>query len=673
MTRREDVLLTAMHEGKGGNRVVVFTLCGMLLGVMAPLGWIILRLLLFWDDTTPLFEQVIRDIVATRQSSFMYSYMCGGTMAVLGTFGFFIGRSSQQIHERAVKLDVLNREIAEQKAGFERRFVDLNRSIKNFHVINTDLQKSVDRQEIHRLTADGLHDVIGFDRVNILMIDEAEKQLRFVVSRGSKTGESAAGRIPLDERAGCLYKSITDRQVMLIDDISKMPEEYHLQPPCDAIPQLRSRNFILCPVVVRGKAVGLIAVDNKKRRAKLSDTDVDTVKLFADQVSSSLMRINLLEAVESLTGQLEHTFNEFLKYRDEHAQLIKSLRAAIASTTSATTDISGGAGIIQESVNATRSAVSEISVSIDQVSNNLKSLNDFMTSSIASMTQIQYTVGAVEESSVRSHAMSETVRERAEHGVQTVGQVLNGMHGVVSAVELAEEVIARLSAKGEEVGTITSVVTALTQKTSLLALNAAIIAAQAGEHGRSFAVVADEVRSLSHEASSSTDRINQIIDEIQTYTRETVEHFRRTHHLIAEGMTQGEEMADVLKQILDSSQKAMEMAHDIRTSTQEISQAVTGVSRSIEELGEMSSQVSRASREEAHGARSIVSAVEEVRTMADDMVAATARQEENTRHIDTSVDRVSKMATRIFDEMDARRQGSLRVIEDLKRLKEKNS
>jgi methyl-accepting chemotaxis protein len=122
----------------------------------------------------------------------------------------------------------------------------------------------------------------------------------------------------------------------------------------------------------------------------------------------------------------------------------------------ATKDISGGAGVIQESVNATRSAVSEISVSIDQVSNNLKALNDFMSSSIASMTQIQYTVGAVEESSVRSHAMSETVREKAAHGVSTVGQVLEGMQGVVTAVEQAEGVIARLSAKGEEVGTITS-------------------------------------------------------------------------------------------------------------------------------------------------------------------------------------------------------------------------
>ncbi len=664
--------VTEIFNGSRGRRDIIYAICGILLGCMAPIGWILLRLVLFWNDGSSLLDQVMDDITATTQSSAMYAYMCGGTMMVLGTCGFFIGRASQQIYDRAVKLDLLNHEIDEQKTTFERRFTDLDHSIKNFHNINAEFQKSVDPQEILRLTADGLHEVIGFDRVNVLMVDEERKHLSFAACRGETLSDAdAGGKLPLDERAGCLFKSISDRQVMLIEDISKMSVEYHLRPPCDAFPQLRSRNFILCPIVVRNQSIGLLAVDNKFKRHKLSDTDVDTVKLFADQISSSMMRINLLDAVESLTQQLERTFDEFIKYRDEHAELIKSLRQATSSTMSATADISSGAGVIQESVNSTLSAAGEISVSIDQVSNNLKSLNEFMESSIASMTEIQYTVSAVEENSVRSHTMSETVKERAAHGVATVNQVLDGMRGIVAAVEQAEEVIDNLSTRGEEVGTITSVVTELTRKTSLLALNAAIIAAQAGEHGRSFAVVADEVRTLAQEAAASTDQINQIIDEIQKHTRVTVDHIRCTHQLVDEGMTQGEEMAEVLGQILASSQQAMEMAHDIRKSTQEISQSVIGVSNSIEELGEMSAQVSRASREEASGAKSIVAAVEEVRAMTDDMVAATSRQVENNRQIETSVTRVSDMAQRIFDEMDDRRTGSAQVIEDLRRLKEK--
>ena len=107
----------------------------MLVGGMAPIGWMILRLILFWDDSQSLSGQLIQDITGTEQSRYMYSYMCGGTMMVLGLFGFFIGRASQEIHDRALKLAILNREVAEQKASFAQRFTALDRSIKNFHII----------------------------------------------------------------------------------------------------------------------------------------------------------------------------------------------------------------------------------------------------------------------------------------------------------------------------------------------------------------------------------------------------------------------------------------------------------------------------------------------------------------------------------------------------------
>ncbi len=509
--------------------------------------------------------------------------------------------------------------------------------------------------------------MIGFDRVNVLMLDNAGKELRFVSSRDSKEDwRKPEITLPMDERSGCLFKAVRDRQVLLVEDVARMPADYHLKPPYDAIPQLRSRSFIICPIVVRDRAVGVICVDKKYQRQTLDETDVDTVKLFSDQVASSLARIRLLDAVEALTRQLEHTFAEFLKYRGQHAGLIAGLREAIASSNAATADISNGSGVIQESVMSTRSSLGEISVSIDHVSRNLNSLNQFVEQSIAAMTEIHFTINAVQESGVRSHTMSEAVKGRTEEGVAVVAQVIDGMHGIVQAVEQAETVIGRLSRKGEEVGTITSVITDLTQKTSLLALNASIIAAQAGEHGRSFAVVADEVRALAQEAASSTDQINRIVGEIQAFTGETVTHIEQTRRLVDDGMHRGEVMAGVLQQILGSSVQAMEMAHDIRRSTDEISRSIEAVSRSIAELGDMSAKVSQASREEALGAKSIVMAVEDVQSMTLDMVAATRRQVDESSRIISSLDQVSAMATRIFDEMEARREASLAVIEDLR-------
>lgn len=654
------------------RRELAYASGGMLLGVMAPIGWTILRLLLFWQGDVSLVDQILDDIVRTPQQIALYTYMGIGTAMVLGSFGYFIGQATQQIHDRAQEVSLVNREIAEQKAASERRFRDLDHSIKNFHAINADLQRSVNRQEVLRRAADGLHEVIGFDRVNVLMLDPECKQLEFVAYRDKQAGAGKpTATLAMDERAGCLYKVMRDRKVLLVEDIAQMPAEYRLQPPFDAITQLRTRSFIICPIVVRDQAVGVICVDKKHQKATLVDTDIDTVKLFADQVASSLARIHLLDAVEALTRQLEHTFAEFLRYREQHGALIKSLRDTITLNGEATSDISSGAGVVQEAVAATRSSLGQISVSIEQVSHNLKTLNDFVESAIAAMTEIHYTVNAVQESGVRSHTMSEAVKGRAEAGVAAVSDVIDGMRGIVRSVGQAESAIDRLSRKSEEVGTITSVITGLTQKTSLLALNASIIAAQAGEHGRSFAVVADEVRALAQEAASSTDQINRIIEEIQSFTQETVSHIGQTRQLVDDGMGRGEEMAKSLQQIFDSSVQAMEMAHDIRRATQEISSSVDAISRSTEELGEMSSKVSLASREEAQGARSIVKSVEDVQAMTLDMVAATRRQVENSNQIMSSVEQVSTMAARIFDEVEARRQASLAVVEDLKQMKGK--
>jgi methyl-accepting chemotaxis protein len=596
--------------------------------------------------------------------------MAGGTAVVLGLFGYFIGSASQQIHERAARLDDLNRTVAHQKEEFERRFQDLNSSIKNFHAINTHIQKTIDPREVMRLAADGLHEILGYDRVNILMVTPKGDQLEFMASRGSGKDNVAGLKIPLDERAGALFLTVRDKRLFLVDDITKFPDEFHLRPPVDQIVQLRSKTFILCPIIVRDEVVGLFGVDNKLKRKALDDTDVDTVKLFADQVSSTLTKINLLEAVETLTGELEKTFVQLLQYRGEHARCDESLHQATSATGESIGDIVQAADVVRHSVDTTRSSASQISVSIEQVSQNLNQLNEFMEKSIASMNEIATTINSVEESSASSLTMSETVRSQASEGSAGVARTVEDLMSISGSVDETVGAIGRLAEKSEEIGTITGVITEITQKTNLLALNAAIIAAQAGEHGRSFAVVAEEVRSLSQEAANSTGAITGIVQEIQTFTRDTVDSIEATRSLVQQGITQGRQMEGSLRQILESSDQAMTMAHEIRKATREVARAVESVSRSIEDLGEMSGQVTVASREQAQGTRSIVQSIEEIMNMADEMVESTERQRRSTQDIERAANLVTDMVRQIFSAMEERQAGSREVVESLQRLKE---
>ena len=647
----------------------LYALVGLIFGISAPIVWIFLRLIIFWQAGQGVFEQIFSDIIRSSQSLALYIYMGFGTSMVLSVLGYFLGRANQQILDRAKRLDQLNREVALQKEEFEIRFRDLNQAIKSFHSINADLQKSMNASEVLKLAGDGLHDIMGYDRVNVLMVNRDSQCFDFVVSRGFEGELASDVQLPLDRRAGALYLSYAENRPLLVENVTHMDDSYRLQPPCDSIIQLRSINFIIFPIVVRDEVVGLFSVDNKRKKRLLDDTDLATVKLFANQISASLAKISLLDGVETLTGELETTFQEFLSYRNDYAQLEKSLQTATRSNAMSIADVAGAADVVREAVDSTRSAVGEISVSINQVSQNLSQLTDFMEKSISSMTQISQTIKEVKGSGVRSHSMSETVRVQAEKGVTAMADAQSGLHQISSAVDKTFGVIGCLIEKGEEVDSITAVINEITQKTNLLALNAAIIAAQAGEHGRSFAVVAEEVRNLSQEAANSTGKISRVIEEIQEYTQSAGEQITTTRELVQEGIVLGQGVDDSLRQILESAAVAMDMALDIRNATEEVAKSAEFVTRSIEQLGEMSAQISLASQEQAQGTKSIAKTVEDVKAMAEDMVSATSRQLQDTEDIEAAVRAVSDMAQRIFQGMEDRQAGSREVIESLELLK----
>ncbi len=662
--------LEKMPGVKGIDRSYLYAFAGIMLGAAAPVGWMLLRAIFFSQPEQDFFAGILTDIFASRENFFHYLYMGAGTSVVLCIFGYFIGRASQQIHQRAARLDEMHRTVASQKENFAQRYRDLNTRIRNFHGITARLQRSMEAEELYNLSCNALHEVLEFDRVNLLQVCPEDKLLRLVNSRGGNDSQIGGISVPLDERAGVLYKAVMDHRHFLVDDIQLMPEDFRLKPPCDSIGQLRSRSFLVSPVIVNDKVVALICVDNKISGRTLEESDVDTIKLLAGQLSSAIVRMELVRAVVELTDELELTFKELGDYRERYQVLLGSLKESSNSTRKLVGDIASSADVIRDAVNATQAASGEISVSIEQVGGNISQLSEFMEKSISAMSEISAAIRSVEDHSVQSHKMSELASDRAEHGVASVNETLTGLTGIRAGVDEAAVAMSKLSGHGEEVSNITSVISEVAQKTNLLALNAAIIAAQAGEQGRSFAVVAEEIRDLSQQTARSSAAIFSLIRDMQNGMVQVVEHIENTQKLVDNGFDKGKGADAALGQILDTAGQAMEMAQRIRQATHEVSTSAEFVTRSIEELGDMTDQVSSASREQAQGSRSIVRSIEDVRHMTEDMVNATVQQRKNSDAIETAIESVSEMAMRIFSDMEKRRKQSQNVIGRLKQMKE---
>ncbi len=386
-----------MQKSLTKKRSVTYTVLGFILGITAPIAWVAIRLIYFPEPDLSFWEQITSDITRSAYQIVLYIYMGGGTALVMAALGYFIGKAGDELHKRAVELDSLHKEVAAQKEIFENRYIVLDNNIKNFHQIGSRIQKSLNVQEVLSLCAEGLHEILGYERVNILMADNDRTHLYFVAATGSEGFNPAGVTLPLDGRTGVIHKCFAEQKLYLIEDIGQYPATFHVQPPFNSIRPIRSRSFVLCPIVVKGESVGLFGIDNKFTHRTLNDTDVDTIKLFADQAASAIIRINLLSAIDSLTLELGKTFSGLLSNRESHSRYVLSLRNSVESLADNTAHIASASESVMASVDETSSAVNEISVSIDQVSRNLDSLSDTVGKSASAMEQISSSLKNVEQ------------------------------------------------------------------------------------------------------------------------------------------------------------------------------------------------------------------------------------------------------------------------------------
>ena len=648
-----------------------YTILGIILGIGAPATWLAIKIIFFPEPSQLLLSQIAHELTDSAANISLYLFMGLGTSLVMGGLGFFIGKSADELGERALELDHLHGEVNLQKELFENRYKVLDNNIKNFHQISSRIQKSMDMPEVLSLCAEGLHKILGYERVNIMEVDEPRENLRFVISTGAE--EDVTGqKIPLDDRSGVIYKCFAEKKLFFVDDIAKFPVEFHLKPPVNKIKAIRSNNFILCPLVVKGETVGIFAIDNKFSKRNLNDTDVDTLKLFVDQAASAITKINLLKAIDILTRELDKSFSEILSRREDYSANIVTLERAVSSMSSSTRDIATAAEAVLGSVNETSRAVSEISVTIEQASTKLDSLTASTYQSASAMEEVSASIKNIEESAVLSHKVSMQVKVRADEGRLVLSETADALADIQRAVDFSHKGIMRLSEKSTRIDNIINVINDITKRTNLLALNAAIIASQAGEYGKSFGVVADEIRNLSLQTGHSTGEITSIIEEILRESRLAAENISQTKHLVQKGVDLGYNTGESLNMIIASANKSMEMTEEIKLSTREQTHGINLVTKSIEEISSMTAGIFSVSKEQADATKSIAHSISSIRHMADEMVGATASQVRGSREIRNSVDGVALMVHDVFKDLESRKMESASVVSELEVIK-KNS
>lgn len=274
---------------------------------------------------------------------------------------------------------------------------------------------------------------------------------------------------------------------------------------------------------------------------------------------------------------------------------------------------------LQKVAEATSSASEELSAQIEQSSRGAEQQAQRVAETATAMEEMNATVLEVAKSASNAAETSESARQKAGEGATIVGRAVQSIHEVQKqALELKND-MATLGKQAEGISQIMNVISDIADQTNLLALNAAIEAARAGEAGRGFAVVADEVRKLAEKTMQATQEVGEAIQGIQDGARRNIENVERSVSSIEEATALAKSSGNALNEIVEMVLQSSDQVRSIATASEQQSATSEEINRSVEEVSAISSETSLAMNQAAQAVSDLATQTQELRLLIEEM------------------------------------------------------
>jgi len=332
------------------------------------------------------------------------------------------------------------------------------------------------------------------------------------------------------------------------------------------------------------------------------------------------------ESLSLLIKQVQHNASEVETTSNQ-------LASAASETGHATSSIAGTAQQVS-------SATEEAARSSQQIAQGSEQLATTATEAAAAMDKLSNAITAVNKGSQKPAAAADEAAANVKSGINAVEQTVATMQQIERQVKVSSDSVKDLGEKGQQIGEIVQTIEDIAQQTNLLALNAAIEAARAGEQGKGFAVVADEVRKLAERSALATQEIGTLIASVRSGVDDAVKAMDISTEQVTEGATRSKEAGSALEKIMDTTMAVSEATEANRDAVDEMVKGAEMVSMSI-------TTVASVSEENAASAEEMSATTQEVSASAQTVTASTEQASASVEQVSAAAQQLNSMAVEL--------------------------